>query len=275
MAESNARILVLGAHPDDAEFHAGGLIARHVDAGSTVRLVSVTDGGAGHHRLTREELVARRRLEAAEAGRRMGVEQYTTWDFPDGGLQPTLELRDAIIREIRRFQPDLVLTHRTCDYHPDHRAVGQAVQDASYMVTVPLVVTDVPFLERDPVVAYMPDLFTKPYPLQADVVLDIEPELDRIVHMLAAHECQVFDFLPYNRGYRDPIPESDEDRETWLKAWYLEVIQARQSRFAQRIEELFAGRGVRYVECYEVSEYAAGLDDAALNHLFVGFGQPD
>lgn len=269
--DSNTRVLVLGAHPDDAEFHAGGLIARHVDAGNTVKLVSVTDGGAGHHRLGREELVARRRLEAAEAGRRMGVHEYVTWDFPDGGLQATLELRDEIIREIRRFQPGLVLTHRTCDYHPDHRAVGQAVQDASYMVTVPLVVTDVPYLERDPVVAYMCDLFTKPYSLQADVVLDIEPQVDRIVQMLAAHECQVFDFLPYNRGYREPIPESDDDRVAWLKDWYVDVIAPRSAHFAARIEQLHPGKNLRFVECYEISEYAAGLSDEALNHLFVGF----
>ena len=273
MGDSKTRVLVLGAHPDDAEFHAGGLIARHVDAGNTVKLVSVTDGGAGHHRLSRQELVARRRLEAAEAGRRMGVLEYVTWDFPDGGLQATLEVRDQIIREIRTFQPDLVLTHRTCDYHQDHRAVGQAVQDASYMVTVPLVVEDVPHLERDPVVAYMCDLFTKPCPLQADVVLDIEPQLDRIVHMLAAHECQVFDFLPYNRGFRGPIPESDEDRHEWLKKWYLDVIEPRAARFADRIGQVYPNRDVRYVESYEISEYAGALNESAMSHLFVGFGR--
>lgn len=267
------RVLVLGAHPDDAEYHAGGLIARHVDAGSCVRLVSVTDGGAGHHRLGRQELVELRREEAAEAGRRIGAESYVTWDFPDGYLQVGVELRDRIISEIRQFQPDLVLTHRTCDYHPDHRAVGQAVQDASYMVTVPLVVADVPYLKRDPVVAYMCDLFTKPYPLQADIVVDIEPQIDRVVHMLAAHESQVFDFLPYNHGLPDEIPESAEQRHEWLKQWYLQIVGKRREAFRRRIEQVYGDRDVRYVECYEISEYAAALDEQAKRRLFVGFGE--
>ncbi|HIF34737.1 MAG TPA: PIG-L family deacetylase [Planctomycetes bacterium] len=272
---ATVRVLVLGAHPDDAEYHAGGLIARHVDAGNVVKLVSVTDGGAGHHRLDRQALVAKRRLEAAEAGRRIGVEAYVTWDFPDGRLQPSLELRETIIAEIRRFRPDLVLTHRTCDYHPDHRAVGQAVQDASYMVTVPLVVPDVPHLKHDPVVAYMCDLFTKPCRLQADVIIDIEPQIDRIVEMLSAHECQVFDFLPYNHGHADQVPETVEDRLSWLKRWYLEVIEPRRTHFSDRVQELFGGEGARYIEAYEVSEYAAGITPDSMSHLFVGFRASD
>ena len=136
-------------------------------------MISVTDGGAGHHRLPRDELVGLRRREAEEAAAVIGA-TAETWDFPDGALQPTLAVREAIIREIRVFQPDLVLTHRTCDYHPDHRAVGQAVQDASYMVTVPLVLPATPHLRRDPVVAYMVDLFTKPCRFEPHALLDIE-----------------------------------------------------------------------------------------------------
>ena len=82
--------------------------------------------------------------------------------IPDGALQATLELRQRVIREIRGFRPDLVLTHRTNDYHPDHRATGQVVQDASFLVRVPRIVPEVPVLQRDPVVAFMSDLFTKP-----------------------------------------------------------------------------------------------------------------
>ncbi len=81
--------------------------------------------------------------------------------LPTADLQADLALRAAIIREIRGFQPDLVLTHRLWDYHPDHRAVAQAVQDACYLVTVPHIAADVPALRRDPVVAFMIDTFTR------------------------------------------------------------------------------------------------------------------
>ena len=120
---TTCRVLVLGAHPDDAEVSAGGLVVRHCLAGSSVRIISVTDGRSGHHEIPPESLVDVRRQEARAAGQRVGAE-YETWDFPDGALQPTLEVRSAIIREIRSFAPDLVLTHRTNDYHPDHRYTG-------------------------------------------------------------------------------------------------------------------------------------------------------
>ena len=134
---TGCRLLVLGAHPDDAEIHAGGLLARHAAAGSVIRMVSVTDGRSGHHDIPPQDLVTIRREEARASGQIIGAESVT-WDFPDGGLQADLALRAAMIREIRSFMPDLVLTHRLWDYHPDHRAVAQAVQDACYLVTAEL-----------------------------------------------------------------------------------------------------------------------------------------
>jgi LmbE family N-acetylglucosaminyl deacetylase len=125
------RVLVLGAHPDDAEFAAGGLLTAHRQQGSVVRMISVTDGRSGHHAMASGELVERRRKEVARAALLMGSEA-SVWDFPDGYLEPTLALRRRILGEVRTFKPDLVLTHRPWDYHPDHRAVGLAVQDACY-----------------------------------------------------------------------------------------------------------------------------------------------
>ena len=135
---------------------------------------------------------------------------YETWDIPDGQLMPTLDVRLRVIREIRTFAPDLVLTHRTCDYHPDHRAVGQLVQDASYLVTVPNVLRDVPALRKDPAVAYMADTFSKPNRMTADVVLDVTDRLDTIVAMLACHRSQVFEWLAYEEGLLGEVPADDE-----------------------------------------------------------------
>ncbi|RPI87611.1 MAG: PIG-L family deacetylase, partial [Planctomycetaceae bacterium] len=198
MSNNPLRLLILGAHPDDAEYHAGGLAAIYRRAGHVVKLVSVTNGQSGHYAVSGPELTAIRRAEAARSAAVIGA-LAEVWDFPDGRLEPTLELRERIIREIRGFQPDLVLTHRTCDYHPDHRAVGLAVQDASYLVTVPPICSDVPVLRRDPVVACMNDLFTRPCALAPDVVIDVTCELATIVAMCACHESQFFDWLPFNQ----------------------------------------------------------------------------
>lgn len=265
------RLLILGAHPDDAEYHAGGLAARYRRRGDEVRMVSVTDGRSGHHRRRGAELVDLRREEARRAGAVIGA-TYETWDFPDGALQPTLELRSAIIRELRTFRPDLVLTHRPWDYHPDHRAVGQAVQDASYLVTVPAIVPDVAHLDRDPVVAYMVDLFTRPCPFRPDVLLDISDEFPEIVAMLACHASQVFEWLPYNQGIAEQVPSGEQERRAWLAEWFREAVRPRADRFRSELVERLGerGRDVELIEAYEISEYAARMTPEQQVALFPG-----
>lgn len=264
------RLLILGAHPDDAEFHAGGIAALYRQLGHVVRMVSVTDGGAGHHFRPHDELVAMRRSEAAAAAVLIGA-QSAVWSFPDGHLEPTLELRHAVIRELRTFAPDLVLTHRTSDYHPDHRALAQAVQDASYMVTVPRVVPECEALVQDPVVAFLPDLFTRPCPLRADVVLDVDPWLDTIIAMLACHRSQMFEFLPHNLRLAESLPAGETERIRWLGAWYGERARTLAERFRDATERLHGSERaatIERVEAFEISEYARPLNAALRRQLF-------
>ena len=270
MSSDALRLLILGAHPDDAEFHAGGLATIYRQHEHVVEMVSVTDGRAGHHRYEANELADVRRREAQVAAAVIGA-TYETWDYPDGQLEPTLQVRERIIRKIRSFAPDLVLTHRPNDYHPDHRAVGQAVQDASYMVTVPLIASDVPPLARDPVVAYMPDMFRRPYPLVGDVVIDISDQLDTIIQMLACHTSQVFEFLPFNQGIADQVPGDASARLSWLRQWYVSLIRARADRFRDALIQTYGpqrGERIECVEAFEISEYASPLDQAARHRLF-------
>jgi len=270
MAEEVLRLLVLGAHPDDAEYHAGGLAALYRSLGHTVKFVSVTDGSAGHHQTPPFDLARIRRAEAEAAARVIGATSET-WSFPDGRLETGLDVRERVIREIRTFAPDLVLTHRTCDYHPDHRAVGQAVQDASYMVTVPHIVPEVPALRKDPVVAYMCDLFTRPAPLRGDVVIDVGDSWETIVDMFACHESQVFQWLPYNEGIAGSVPSETKERRAWLREWFAQHIRPRAERFRRELIATYGekrGAAVEFAEAYEISEYAAPLDAGGRKRLF-------
>ncbi len=258
------KVLVLGAHPDDAEFFAGGLLARHAAIGSEIRIVSVTNGQSGHQSIPSSELVQIRKQEAANSGAIIGA-TYVTGEFPDGSLLPSLQLREFIIREIRNFAPDLVLTHRPFDYHPDHRAVGQAVQDASYMVLVPKIAPDCQTPNREPIVAYMNDLFTRPSPFRADVVLDVTEQLDTVLAMMASHRSQFFDWMPWIDRISDQVPENEPDKMAWLRNWYLE-------RMASRVERFWKGNGPRpeLVEAFEISEYAGVPTGEKLKQLFPG-----
>lgn len=270
MTDKPLKLLILGAHPDDAEYHAGGLASIYCQSGHAVKMVSVTDGSAGHHEKSRKELAAIRRREAAAAGAVIGA-TYEVWDFPDGELTPTLEVRHRVIREIRTFAPDLVLTHRVYDYHPDHRAVGQAVQDASFLVRVPHVVPDAPALRSDPVVAYLPDLFTRPCPLTADVVLDVTDRADTIAAMLACHRSQVFEWLPYLDGILDQVPRDESPRGAWMREWYSRCVRPRADRFRQELIAAYGeprGPAIGFAEIYEISPYAGRADREMLRRLF-------
>jgi LmbE family N-acetylglucosaminyl deacetylase len=270
MPDETNRLLILGAHPDDAEFACGGLASIYRKMGHAVKMISVTNGQSGHHEKSGQELVDIRRAEAAASGKVIDA-PYEVWDFPDGYLQPTIEVRERIIKEIRTFKPDLVLTHRPNDYHPDHRAVGQAVQDASYMVTVPPVVPEVPFLRTDPIVGYLPDLFTKPTPLQPDVIVDITDAIGTITQMLGCHTSQVFEWLPFNEGKLDKVPKSDDDRSLWLRGWVQSNLELRTERFRSAIEAAYGQQdalGIAFIEVFEISEYAGNMDGAARRRLF-------
>ncbi len=261
--EHKLTILVLGAHPDDAEYYAGPLLVAYRALGHRVKMVSVTDGSAGHFRLSGAELAAIRQQEAAASAALIGATSGV-WANPDGRLEPSLQVRDQIIREIRATNPDLVMTHRPNDYHPDHRAVGQAVQDASYLVTVPPVIPEVPFLARDPVVAYLPDRFTKPTPMSADVIIDVSKHMQQAIAMLACHKSQFFEWLPFNRHALEEVPKDDAQRLVWLGDQYREFIRGHAERFRQELIAAYGppGATISYAIPLEISEYAGdfGLD---------------
>ncbi len=264
------RLLIIGAHPDDADYAAGGTAALYRAAGHVVRMVSLTNGDAGHHEVAGPELARRRLAEATAAGAVIGAE-YQIFDIHDGALLPTLENRAQVIRLIRSFQPDLVLTHRPNDYHPDHRYTSQLVQDAAYMVTVPAVVPDMPHLAKNPVIAYLPDEFQKPYPLDAVVAVDVGPVLDRIVDMLACHVSQFFEWLPYNFGVLQEVPAGQSERRRWLENHVRERLDRQAKRFRELLVRQYGpeqGPRVQYAEAFEGCEYGSPLDAAARKRLF-------
>ncbi len=145
MSNSNyvpGRAMAIVAHPDDIEFGCAGTIARWVQQGCKVAYVLVTSGDVGIADLaiTRAEAAAIREAETLAAAKVVGVEDVTFLGEPDGMVVNTLDLRKKLVREIRRFKPEVVFSDDpTLMFnpqgrinHPDHRAVGTATCDAIF-----------------------------------------------------------------------------------------------------------------------------------------------
>jgi len=161
-----------------------------------------------------------RRAEAEKAAKELGIKEYTVLDNHDGELLPTLDVRHQIIREIRNWNADVVLSPRPADYHPDHRYTGILVQDAAYLVIVPNVTPVHTTFEKNPVFLYLEDRFQKPYPFQPDIAIDITSTFDKKMQALSAHESQMFEWLPWTSNTLEEVPEgADERREYMSKNW--------------------------------------------------------
>ena len=214
------QVIVFGAHPDDCDLDAGGTAILFAKMGHNVKFVSLTNGDAGHQEMGGVELAKIRLAEAQEAGKRFGVE-YTVLDNHDGELMPTLANRWKIIREIRKWNADIVIAPRPNDYHPDHRYTGILVQDAAYLVIVPNVTPEVPPLKKNPVFLYCQDRFQKPNPFSPDIAVIIDDVFDQKIYAVSAHESQFFDWLPWTMGILDEVPKDEKARLENLVGLYI------------------------------------------------------
>lgn len=136
------RVLGVFAHPDDAEFFAGGTFARWAAEGAEITFVLATSGDKGSDDLamTSETLAAIREQESLAAAEALGVKQVVFLRYKDGELFPNLELRRDITRMIRMKKPDIVVTLDPTRFwydtrsinHPDHRAIGAATLESVF-----------------------------------------------------------------------------------------------------------------------------------------------
>ena len=266
-------IMVIGAHPDDCEGDAGGLALIYASMGHNVKFVSMTNGDAGHYAMGGGALAKVRMAEAQEAGKRLGVKEYVVMDNHDGELMPTLENRLKLIREIRKWNADLIIGPRPNDYHPDHRYTAILMQDAAFMVTVPNVAPDVPALKKNPVFMYAEDRFQKPNPFEAHVAVDIDQVFEQKIYGMAAHASQYFEWLPWLSGYLDQIPADEEGRLKYLgsRRTFRPGETTREALLKWYGEK---GSSVQHAEAFEICEYGKRPNEAEILILFPMLPQP-
>lgn len=198
------RAMVIFAHPDDAEWLCGGTTARWIDEGVEVTYVLVTNGASGEtpkmRDMTRERLATIRAEEQRRAAETLGVTDVVMLGFEDGYLEPDVDLRRAVAREIRRGRPDAVLTMdptiRIVEdmylNHPDHIALGEVVMrsfnpDASSRLMFPELERDEGLAKHLPKALFLSTFFT------GDVYVDISDTFERKLQALMCHVSQIDD----------------------------------------------------------------------------------
>ena len=265
--DGKLNVIAFGVHPDDCDQRAGGTAAKLAALGHRVRFVAVTNGDAGHQTEGGGALAARRRAEAQEAGRRIGIE-YVVLDNHDGELVPSMDVREQIIRQIRQWNADLVLAPRPNDYHPDHRYTGVLVQDAAYMVVVPNIAPDTPALRKNPVFMYFQDGFQRPNPFRPDVAVSIDDVIEKKIDMMDAHVSQMYEWLPWVAGRLESVPKGAADRRKWLR-------ETRAGQPNPAVRAILAkwygpekGKAVSHAEAFEICEYGTRPDEALIRKLF-------
>lgn len=217
--------MVIVAHPDDIEFSCAGTLARWARAGARISYVLCTSGEVGIARpgMTREKAAEIREAEQRAAAAIVGATEVVFLREPDGLLQPTLELRKKLVREIRRFRPEVVVTGdptvvwASDDYinHPDHRAAATAALDATFPAAgQPNLFED---LEQEGLKAHKVRKVYSQVWGDGPLAVSIDDTIDVKVAALRAHESQM-------NGW---------DPEDQIKEWAAETARGKDMRHAE------------------------------------------
>lgn len=219
-ADGAVQVLVVMAHPDDAEFGVAGTVARWTREGRHVSYLILTDGNRGTEdpEMTPERLAKIRHAEQRAAAAKLGVREVFFLGYDDGSLQPTLDLRRQITRWIRRCKPEVVVAPdpsrwfagQTYINHPDHRAAGEATL-AAIMPSSDTRLIFPELLEEGLEPHKVKEIYLTG-PAQPDVWVDISDTFDLKVQALREHASQIGDWAEMEQELRQRAHEVARDQ---------------------------------------------------------------
>ena len=256
------RIMVIGGHPDDADIICGCTAAKLVAKGCRVKFVAACNGDIGHHIHDKPTTAAIRRQETLAAAKVLGLDSYDIYGYGDARCPNTIEAREMVAGKIQDFEPDIIMTHRDCDYHVDHRAIGTLVKDCGYMLGCPHWIPGHKALRRRPLILLMSDRFTVPREMRPDILVDADPYVDKWCEALNCQASQFYEWLAWDKGVEDEVAAiGDRTKNIAARNAYLRKYWGKRKvddaiRFAAAWREQYPGRAVpEMVESYEISEY--------------------
>jgi N-acetylglucosamine malate deacetylase 1 len=221
-------ILVLAAHPDDAELGCGGTIVKHIALGHKVGIVDFTMGELGT-RGTPES----RQVEAMAAARILGISVRENLKLPDGFFQNEKKYQLEVVRAIRKFQPEIILASAVYDRHPDHGRAADIAFEACFLSGLLKVETEDNGKRQAPWRPKAMYHYIQSQLLKPDFVVDVTSHWDKKMEAVMAYKTQFYD-------------ASSKEPETYIsKPGFLKMIHARATELGQ-------GIGVEYGEGFTV-----------------------
>ena len=268
-ARRELRVIVFGAHPDDAELQAAGVAAMWAAQGHKVKFVAATNGDIGHFSQAGGPLAQRRTAEVRECARILGI-TTDVLDIHDGELVPSLETRRAFARKIRDWQADIVIGHRRYDYHPDHRNVGVLLDDTAVVVAAPFFVPDTPPTRGNPIYLSSPDGFSDPKPFAPHVVVDIDAVAEKKFQCVSAMPSQFADADSWQGRTLPGMPKDDAGRKAHIlntvKGWLAATADEYRPQLIARYGKE-RGAKVKYAEAFQINQYGRQVTPADLDAL--------
>lgn len=229
-------ILAIGAHPDDVELACGATIVKHVKQGKKVAVVDLSEGELGSR-----GTVEKRYSEAAEASAILGLVERKNLQLPDGFFQEDQESLTRLIRQIRYFQPTIILANAPSDRHPDHGRGAQLIARAVFLSGLIKIHTSYNDVNQEawrPAALYH---YIQDYFLEPDFVVDVTDFVETKFEAIKAYKTQFFD--PTSNEPQTPI--SGED--------FFDFMRGRMMQYGRPI-------GVKYAEGFIADRYI-GVDD--------------
>ena len=167
-----------------------------------------------------------------------------------------------VARKIQEFEPDIIMTHRDCDYHVDHRTIGTLVKDCGYMLGCPHWIEGSKALRRRPLILLMSDVFTVPRVMRPDILVDADPYIGKWADALDCQVSQFYEWLAWDKGIEDEVKAIGDRnvniaaRNAYLMKYWGNRKVNDAKRFAEAWRAQYPGRPVPHaIESFEISEY--------------------
>lgn len=217
-------ILFVGAHPDD-ETLCSGTLAQYAQKEHKVTIVMATRGERGHFQISTEELRKIRTKEMENAVKILGAE-VRFLNYMDADVPSPVDMKEEFVDVIRELKPDIVITWHPLTWRDDHRNVGQAVVDACFKASLPLIKTKLPYHPL-PRIYLIGDVM---FPSKPEVYVDITEVLNLKVEAAKQHKSQMEQWLPWHAGKEKP--------------------EEPYRRFEEQARKLGIAAGVKYAEAF-------------------------